>query len=154
MKYLNLWVLFCVVVFCSCNSESTPTDVNEKHTQTTLIDTTWDVVSIETEDSSNKHPGTVGIFIEFNEDSTFSGRSYPKGDGPKASNSFNGQFSINGNQIRIDIIGSTKVGEPEGSRYFEFLSKLNEEFKYEISEDTLLIEINEYNYLELIPLNK
>jgi len=40
MKYLNLWVLFCLVVICSCKSESNPIDGKDKKVPATLIGTT------------------------------------------------------------------------------------------------------------------
>ena len=140
MKYLILWVLFCLAVISSCKSESNPIDGKDKKVPATLIGTTWDVTSFGIVDSTRTEPGSVGIFIEFYMDSSISGRSYQKGDGLKAGNSFAGDYVVNENQLSIMINGTTKINEPEGSRYLEFLSIINGNLLYEIRENRLHLE--------------
>lgn len=142
MKYLSLTIVLSIVVFFACQSGSIPTDVNEKHTSPTLVDTIWDVTSFEIVDSTITDPGSAGIFIEFHEDSTFSGGSYQKENGPLAYNSFKGIYSSSSDSIFINIMYITEVNEPEGSRLLEFVDAVNGDIEYEIDNNILILLYN------------
>lgn len=149
MKHLCYPIVLSVVVFFACQSRSIPTDVNEKSTTPTLIDQTWDVTSFGIVDSRSTDLGSVGIFIEFHEDSTFSGGSYQKENGPLAYNSFKGIYSNSSDSIFIKIMYMTEINEPEGSRLLEFVGAVNGDIAYEINNDILILLYNNTKTINL-----
>ena len=105
---------------------------------TPLVDTEWDLVSFEEVGEGASDAGSVGILLIFEEDGRVKGGSYQKAGGPKAANQYSGIYKlVSPNIIVIDSMGTTLVGEPEGSRYTEYYSALRDTTEYELKGETL-----------------
>ncbi len=128
MKTLILLFFGAVISFGLNTCTKNPATVADK----TLVDTNWDLQSFEVIGVGQSDKGSEGITLFFKEDSTFKGRS--------STNSYHGAYEVvRDDSLYIDIIASTKVGVPVGSRYGEYLQALRNASAYEIEKKTLRI---------------
>lgn len=143
MRLLYKLSVICILILLSINCEwiGPASSENEKLSANfELVDTEWRLVSFQREGEEPSGPGTVGVLIEFVTDSTFKGRSYQKEDGPKASNQYGGKYQIlKNNKIEISDMGTTLIGEPKGSKYFEFYNIVHGATHFEIDSAKLKI---------------
>jgi heat shock protein HslJ len=128
MKTLILNIFGMLILFglyeCSDNSDN----ANDK----TLVDTKWDLQSFEIVGAGKSDKGSEDILLIFKEESTLEGQS--------SNNSYGSVYEAGiDDSLYIDVIATTKVGTPEGSRYSEYLDALANSSSYEIEGDKLRI---------------
>jgi len=128
MKALILNFFVALLSFGLNTCTKNPAAVADK----VLVDTEWNLLSFEVIGVGESDRGSDGIFLFFKKDSTFKGRS--------STNSYYGIYEAGrDDSLYIDIIASTKVGVPAGSRYGEYLQALRNSSAYEIEKKKLRI---------------
>ncbi len=137
MKTLILNIFSTLILFglyaCSDNSDN----ANDK----TLVDIKWDLQSFEIVGEAESDVGSQGMILIFTEDDSLEGGSRTiEGDLSVGGNSYWSNYEAgNNNSMYINVVATTKVGTPEGSRYWEYLEALANSSSYEIEGDKLRI---------------
>lgn len=139
LKQLNMKLLFYIAapilfIVASCSSGKTVTTDNNTASQTPLYDTKWILRRIYT-DSVTMDVNTKA-FIRFDKEKNSAG-------GNGSCNSFGSTTTINGNEVSLKDIFSTKMFceavQKTENAYFNLLSKTT---RYEITDNTLTLYNN------------
>lgn len=130
-KYLLSGILVIFLAIAACEQLESPQQTKQQDTEQ-LMEGVWNLTSFQEEGQEPTDHGSTGISLTFSQDS-ISGRSYNGGR-----NSYFGTYEASKDgKISTGKIITTFAGEPEGSRYSEFLKAIRKTDSFSIDDSTL-----------------
>lgn len=137
-QYSLLYLFLTMLMILSCDMIRQNHTTSEVQSDMTLKEPLWKLVNFQDENGRKSDSGSSEIILLFHEDRTLSGAS--------SANEYESSYSKQNSTLDIKVVGSTKVGEPEGSKYWnDYLPALKEVHSYKIHGDELKLYYGENN---------
>jgi len=136
----TFYLLFLItIIISSCDMIGQNHTTPETQRDVTLEETLWKLVNFQDENSLKSDSGSSEITLIFHEDDTLTGKS--------SSNTYASTYSKQNSILDIQPVGTTEVGEPDGSKYWnDYLPALKDVNSYAIHEDELKLYYGENNH--------
>lgn len=130
------YLLLSALLLTCCDIIGQNNTTSETQRDVALEETLWKLVNFQDENGWKYESGSSEITLIFHKDGTLSGTS--------SSNEHQSSYSKQDSTLDIQPAGSTKVGEPDGSRYWEdYLPALKDVRSYKIYEDNMILYYGE-----------
>lgn len=135
-SYIFYLLLLTFIIISSCDIIGQNNSTSETQRDVNLEETLWKLVNFQNEIGRKSKSGSSEITLIFHKDDTFSGTS--------SSNRYQSSYSKQNSTLDIHTAVTTKVGEPEGSKYWDhYLPALKDVHSYKIHEDNLILYYGE-----------
>lgn len=137
MKHSNIFysLLLSTIIISSCDMIGQNHKTTEAQRDVTLEETLWKLINFQDEDGQKSESGASEITLIFHETDTLTGKS--------SSNTYASTYSKQNSRLDIQTVGTTEVGEPEGSKYMIYLLALEDGQSYKISSNKLILYYGE-----------
>jgi heat shock protein HslJ len=137
-SYIFYWFLLSLIILSSCDMIGQNQTTSETQSDVTLEETLWKLVNFQDENGQKSDSGSSEITLIFHENGTLSGKS--------SANEYESSYSIQNVSLVINVVGSTEVGEPDGSKYWDYyLPALKDVHSYKIHDNELKLYYGENN---------
>jgi len=129
-QYFLLYTFLTMLMLSSCDMIGQNNSASETQRDVTLKETLWKLIYFQDENGQISESGSSEITLIFHRDGTVSGTS--------SSNEYESSYSKHNSTLDIQVAGTTEVGEPDGSKYWDYyLPALKNVHSYRIHESEL-----------------